>query len=968
MSKTKKVLAILMAMCMLTGILSTAALAVTPSLQETINAAEAGSSIYWTTTKTESVTIDKDLTIRFTGTLSGAAAEPVITIKDGANVTIKNATLIAKFGDYVQYDMLNTLPPLLETNAVPAIRVEGGSTLNLIDSIVSGAEMIVPTTSSFWAVVGNGVELYGGSTLNVNDSAILGRYGVANGGTNFVNVAGTSILAGYFNGVKYAANYAISEGATRATVGEIADIILKDGITLDADETAIATRLMGNRAIATIENAPTVAPALETSCTDGALTVSFSFAKTEDIMWYPDTITLNGTTEELTYANGKYSASFTGIETGAYSFQISYHLMFDVGEKMYNKLGTIVEKINGYLPYVDGKIDSLIAEVTEVLDGDVEPQLVEAYEAIFTICNDYMDLSTPEGQAINELVGNTLRVIKRQLHYIVGDDIYEQVEGFAPESPKGNGLYFDLYDFVTEFEALTDIGDMIKYLRDNYDDVWALIYEDGSTTTAYARLTAIYDALNTQDITDLLDMVNTEEAFAGMRETFSIITEVKDLLADALSLLDKGITYYDRYVGGTTFQSIINFMTDANVDKGVAMLNNLDTYYGPDFKGRSIIIDDAVLEGTASVTNYITPEPTEFEYDSKVSGTGVINYTNKTTGDEGEISNQVLLGTNTGDEVEYSAEKLVNTCNFAFWMNDENGKVWSYDSELNIEVATDRSITAVYGDEEGDNVFFVDGHGKFIDSCYYGDFTDGYLPAVPGSIYNGNLIFSDWVVVKTIEGYQLTVLKAEYTATEATTYNVSVEGGNLWYKSTNEYVDGGAGIFGFQQIALVSATNTENFAYWADEEGTVCSYNANYAFVVTSDISLTAVYNEEEDAVAVNTVIGLDDEGALNVFAYRDINGDVKDDITVVEIGHVITRNAALADNELVPGVAGAVTQHESAGKVGYENGVYWSRLVNAATRYQGETIRARSFIRYEYNDAPDVLYTVYGDVESITL
>ena len=160
------------------------------ALQKQVIAANAGDTITLTQDyEGTSLLIDKDLILDLNGhTIHGVDGSPAIRVI-GGNVTIKNGSVDAKFGDNSKKPLLTDI---LEDNA-PAIKADGGNVT--LDSLkIKGATF---QREGETILGGSAVLQAGNGNLTVKNSDLTGLYAV----NNAAATGTTSFISGNFEGI-----------------------------------------------------------------------------------------------------------------------------------------------------------------------------------------------------------------------------------------------------------------------------------------------------------------------------------------------------------------------------------------------------------------------------------------------------------------------------------------------------------------------------------------------------------------------------------------------------------------------------------------------------------------------------------------------------------------------------------------------------------------------------------------------
>ncbi|MGN8896422.1 InlB B-repeat-containing protein [Flavonifractor sp. HCP28S3_F3] len=164
-------------------------------LQKEIDEAQPGGTVYWTGGDlTDSVIIDKDLTLDLGGAaLTAVGGQPAINVQ-GGNVTICNGTISSSADDLPTSG--TGLLTTLEGEYPAAVRAEGGS-VTLDSVLVEGAAL---TGQALETYVSSAVDLIDGADLTIRSSELYGEYAVNNKVTG--SMPGGTITAedGYLSG------------------------------------------------------------------------------------------------------------------------------------------------------------------------------------------------------------------------------------------------------------------------------------------------------------------------------------------------------------------------------------------------------------------------------------------------------------------------------------------------------------------------------------------------------------------------------------------------------------------------------------------------------------------------------------------------------------------------------------------------------------------------------------------------
>jgi hypothetical protein len=952
MNKAKKVLALLMALCMALGMFSLSAFA-GGALQNAIDAAPAGGTISFGGFSGP-VVISKDITINFEdgAKVWSNEATPAITIANGAKVTLDGVTAgVSSPVNFDKYDAMD-LPDAYLAASVPAIRVANNAELNLKNSVVTGGEAKFVSTD-IYVPVGAGVETYDNSVVNVENSIVFGTWGVENTSKTVVNIAPTSIVAGYMDATAALYKTNVVNGYKLSSV-ELAEAFLNDACSFDDEQAEIAEDLLGYRVYAVVEAAPTAVNGLTSVCVDGEATISFD---KEDTLWVPKTFTLGEETKDLVLDGNKYTVAFSGIETDTYDYSVDYELRTDLGQAAGTINDFVEDFARDYWPDLNGNVNDAIDHVLSVAADELESQLIDAYKNIRQLQKDANKDNSP-------LKGlkTDLRAISSQFHWILGDDVFEQIVGTPSELEEARpGTYYTILNYFKELKAADGFVAKAAYIRDNYQKLWNDIAgEEGDTLNVHIK--AIYNVLDNNNgegstIAQLIDLIETNPDVAALvgDDFANEIKDIKGLLKDAIDGIKEAQRYYNEIIGGAEIQDYLAFATNENLAEGDRLLSNIKTYYVPDFDGTKLLVKEEILEGSIDITNVLT---TGIKTEVTVSNNGsVVASTGKTIYDNGIIvsDDSFTLSAVGDDDI------------FLYWTNAETDKVWSYDDVITINPTNDKSLKAVFGpDEEGDNYLFINQNNVYVTS---GDSLED-APNVPATLYGGKMAFKNWELAAE-KGEFIKIYRAVYEVVDNETmyFRVGVlgEAASIWNIDEAKAYEEDIMPYLFKEAVYVVADeefNGETFSYWKDQNDKIVSYNRAYTFVAVRDVTLKPVYEgATENQFALNTVFLLKD-GTLNMFAERSVVPGSP--LKVVEVGMLLCAKTSMSDDDIKVGASNISRMVDKVTSGNYSgNGTYWG-VLNANTfntlAQRHIDLRVRGYVVFQ-NTVTGALTTEYAPV-----
>lgn len=296
--------------------------------------------------------------------------------------------------------------------------------------------------------------------------------------------------------------------------------------------------------------------------------------------------------------------------------------------------------------------------------------------------------------------------------------------------------------------------------------------------------------------------------------------------------------------------------------------------------------------------------------------------------------------------------------NFEAWL-DDRGRVKSVKSEYHFVSGDDVSLSVKFKD--AGYVNFYNANGDLICSNPYTQFTENDFPDVPD--YYGHS-FIGWSM--TVEEINELLQNEECVCVTALFeknikyYSVNISGGYVSYTDSDNY----NGDNSYRELSLIKIkpdyTETTPFACWANIDGEVLSYNADFSFYVSNDINIHAVYSDDEfkhqPLVRITNTVPDKDSNKITFIALREIPSDC----TVISHGIILTSNSSLDKDTFVIGADGVLkgTSNKTA-----NSGTYTLFKSNVNV---GDTWYARGYVNYKTADGK--LKTIYSDIASCTM
>ena len=620
MKITKRILALVMTMLMLTGTCAVAASAV-DSLQAAIDAAAAGSTVTMSADTVESVIINKDLTLDLGGhELAGDPGSPAITI-NGASVTVTNGHVYSQFAKVKSLTMLETVVD----ESPAAIRVNGGS-VSVEGVRAVGSFTRIPTTSKYYLASGSAVELRDGATATIKQSSLYGRYGVNNKVTN--NPAGGSvtiedaILIGFMRGVKDTSKEIVADGTEKVNAADRIEGFLNKGIKLEDRERKLMKRVFAERVMIYTKSVQDDATVTPSECT-GLATVT-AHEDTANIWqnntstdcsykYVPEYVVLaDGKLVKMTADGDAYTAQIDNEQ--ADGIQIKYRLNFDMQpdikkyatnfdaylENLYGKVIKTVGEVYDYALEKYTNYTKMVGDILYKLDSIGNEQIGGRY--IDTI-GEYNRLR----RAILDLGGATVynACSKRtvpfgdaQMEYYYGDGAVMPADGIVGTIDRVAKLKGELESFMP-FSDQSKWADLGYWVYENYDDVIDIIEE------AQERIEALQTILDG-------DIEKTALQMAKLEDKRAVLDKVQKITNDGKALLD-------RFMASSTVNYVLS-KADSHKDeikpyinKAISIYNHHDVYFTP-----SKYIDGNFAKAYAVYGDAATEKATGHDWDDGV--------------------------------------------------------------------------------------------------------------------------------------------------------------------------------------------------------------------------------------------------------------------------------------------------------------------------------------------------------------
>jgi len=304
---------------------------------------------------------------------------------------------------------------------------------------------------------------------------------------------------------------------------------------------------------------------------------------------------------------------------------------------------------------------------------------------------------------------------------------------------------------------------------------------------------------------------------------------------------------------------------------------------------------------------------------------------------------------------------------FIGWINPDNGQILTTDYSYTFITTGNDFYKAVYVSviTGVQTVIFKNdkaagGLGQIIDMQYY---AAGDEITMPDDVTQVGFDFAGWnmtaeeIAQAVANGEDVTVL-ATWTK-QIIKVNVTVNGGS------------GTGIYDANYSVTVVADTApagQKFAYWVDGTGKVRSYETTYKFYPSADISLTAVFADEDEDIDYQILVSVDTIdttllGSSNVFYFSWYVPEEELGITFVDAG-ILAINKDFYDESkftVGSGLANMYDRGPSGANIKPINSFSWTKTNVPA----GQTWVAKAYVQYRTADGE--LHTIYSPLVEAT-
>ena len=595
MKIAKRILAIVMTALMLVSTVAVAASSA-GSLQAAIDAAAAGDTVTMSANTTESVVIDKDLTLDLGGyRLTSEEGKAAVTIKN-ADVTVTNGQVYSRFAAVRTITMIDTV----KNESPAAIRVEGGNVH--VDGVRAVGSMTrIPGQSKYALPTGSAVELLSGATATISNASLFGRYGVNNKVTN--NPEGGTvtiedgILIGFMKAVKDVSKEVL-DGAEKVNAADRIEGFLNSGIKLEERERRLMKQVFADRAMVYTQSVEDDAKLTKAVCVHGVTdTVTVEAHEDTSNLWQnavatdctykyvPEYAVLadgklvklekNGdayTTDlEPDQADGvriKYRLEFEmlpDIKRYATNFdkylQKAYDLAIEVADSLYGELCSKYDNYVGLVHRIFTKIDEMGTEVIPISDKPLYK--LDEYQRIVHALLDLGGETMYYGNS-DEHFGPS------QLNYFYGDPNYKLPAG------EYYGVLDQVAEFKGELEAIKGASfadqsmwaDLGYWFYENYRTVIDMIDD------VAAKIDALQQILSTE-----IAQAAIQEA--GLQNQYATLNKIESVIGDAQKVIG---TLLGSHTISAVLQKLDNNKSEIKpyINKMISIYNNHAVYFTPE--------------------------------------------------------------------------------------------------------------------------------------------------------------------------------------------------------------------------------------------------------------------------------------------------------------------------------------------------------------------------------------------------
>lgn len=325
-----------------------------------------------------------------------------------------------------------------------------------------------------------------------------------------------------------------------------------------------------------------------------------------------------------------------------------------------------------------------------------------------------------------------------------------------------------------------------------------------------------------------------------------------------------------------------------------------------------------------------------------------------TTGNTITINDEKANGTTAPKTIvtSYSDGTSVNLSakgtGLLYWKNSNGVIVATGDKDIPVYYSD--TYTAVYA-KEGNKVEYLTPYGGVLKTYYADDeITEPGGPTRYGYTFDGWDTDVETVKTSLTNGKDVTV-KPKYKDNTDLQYEITIDTTELGgVRSTNTYT---------VNTEVKASTTSEDFAYWADDNGKPLSYNSTYYFLANRPITVKAVKKSDSDNNATEkpiiTKVKYDEATKTVIYEYT-----VPEGYTINYAGVLASTNETNLNNATVDTYAAGVYKLGTSECAGYKTVRYTLKNAGIDTWY------VKPILTYTYKDATEKTDTIYGNVDTM--
>lgn len=510
-----------------------------------------------------------------------------------------------------------------------------------------------------------------------------------------------------------------------------------------------------------------------------------------------------------------------------------------------------------------------------------------------------------------------------------------------------------LLDEVGAYRPFADTdnwGDIALWVCNNYRDAIEIVREAAEKFGALATILNPEKGTTERDIVDgMLDLA------PDMKDAVDLVIKYADMVDEAAAFLDEALENNDVIA---TFDAIDDNKANipGYVDQLVTIANDLDTYVKV---SNFVSADGKVVKGYSTKGDVVIDRVKGAKkLDLAINGQGNVSYSLK------QLDNSTTTGTTDIDGIGYNysfpfVDNFTLTAvpqeefEFLYWVNAETNRILSTETTLTVNTNIDRAIEAVFAYYEENSVTFtnptgsISGYGFRNEMAIEAD-ENVSAPSIPGFEFKGwpttviNLTayyggsasaFADPNAFYGMDGATLSVRPGSNNLIVTPKYDRTADITITLYDPAIDMTYVATGPFG-NTTDVVTAAGA-NFGYWADANGNVVSLSPEFsATLLRNGAKYTAVYGKTAPKDYVLTILEAIEEtdGRVYFYAGRSVPGTL---LSTGIVFHYTNAVPAVGMDGVIKGTA----------KYNTNDGIYYGGIKKENIRTKGNgTIYARPY------------------------